>query len=126
MKIALQTVIHISEAITRLENQHADAVVSVYETEHNLLWSNTLPADGNMSDFLRDEVKNARSQDLLVYYRLNGAIYICKTDKLLQEKSFFLAKNTYAYLMDRISSVDIDTEMDFKWADFLTNSKIND
>ncbi|MDV2857683.1 acylneuraminate cytidylyltransferase family protein [Oceanimonas sp. CAM02] len=115
----LRTATHIFEAITKLENLQAAALVSVCENDHNPLWSNTLPIDGNMSQFLRDEVKNSRSQDLPVYYRLNGAIYICKTDKLLQEKSFFLKSCTYAYVMDKISSVDIDTEIDFKWATFL-------
>ena len=60
--------------------------------DHSPLWSNTLPKDGNMSNFLKDEILNKRSQDLEKYYRLNGAIYICKTSKLLEEKSFILKK----------------------------------
>jgi len=67
-----------------------------------------------LHEFLRDEVLNKRSQDLEKYYRLNGAIYICKTDKLLEEESFFLKKNIFAYIMDRKSSVDIDEEINFK------------
>ena len=110
---------HIDEAIELLETKHADAVVSVCEMEHSPLWSNTLPEDANMSMFLRDEVKNKRSQDLEKYYRLNGAIYICKTEKLLEEKSFFLKENIFAYKMDRESSIDIDEEIDFKIAKIL-------
>lgn len=104
---------HIDEAIELLEEKQADAVVSVCEVDHSPLWSNTLQKDGNMSNFLRDEVLNKRSQDLEKYYRLNGAIYICKTEKLLEEKSFFLKENIFAYVMDRKSSVDIDEEIDF-------------
>ena len=84
--------------------------------EHSPLWSNTLPENLDMSNFLRDEVKNKRSQDLDKYYRLNGAIYICKTDRLLKEKTFFIKDKIYAYIMDRKSSVDIDDEIDFKLA----------
>jgi len=114
---------HIDEAIELLEEKQADAIVSVCEMEHSPLWSNTLPNDGNMRGFLREEILNKRSQDLEKYYRLNGAIYICKTEKLLENKSFFLKDNIFAYKMDRKSSVDIDEEIDFKMAEVLMESK---
>lgn len=107
---------HINEAIEFLEEKQADAIVSVCEMDHSPLWSNTLPKDGNMNNFLRDEVLNKRSQDLEKYYRVNGAVYICKTDKLLENKSFFLKDNIFAYIMDRKSSIDIDEEIDFLFA----------
>ncbi|MFK7779566.1 MAG: acylneuraminate cytidylyltransferase family protein, partial [Candidatus Gracilibacteria bacterium] len=91
----------------------ADAVVSVCEMDHSPLWSNTLDDSLSMNGFLKDEVLNKRSQDLEPYYRINGAIYICKTDKLLEEESFFLKDNIFAYKMDRKSSIDIDEEIDF-------------
>ncbi len=104
---------HIDEAIELLEEKNADAVVSVCEMDHSPLWSNTLPKDESMKNFLRDEILNKRSQDLPKYYRLNGAIYICKTGELLKNKGFFLKKNIYAYKMDKKHSVDIDDEIDF-------------
>jgi len=105
---------HIDEAIELLEIKKANAIVSICEMDHSPLWSNTLPQDGSMKEFLRDEVVNKRSQDLPKYYRLNGAIYICKTNRLLEEKSFFLKDNIYSFIMDRKSSIDIDEEIDFK------------
>lgn len=104
---------HIDEAIELLEIKNADAVVSVCEMDHSPLWSNTLPNDGNMRGFLREEILNKRSQDLEKYYRLNGAIYICKTEKLIENKSFFLKENIFAYIMNRENSVDIDEKLDF-------------
>ena len=77
----------IDEAIELLEEKQADAIVSVCEMDHSPLWSNILPEDGNMRGFLREEILNKRSQDLEKYYRLNGAIYICKTYKLLKNKT---------------------------------------
>ena len=108
---------HIDEAIELLEEKQADAIVSVCEMDHSPLWSNTLPKDGNMRGFLREEILNKRSQDLEKYYRLNGAIYICKTDKLLENKSFFLKDNIFAYIMDKKNSIDIDEEIDFLFAE---------
>lgn len=107
---------HIDKAIELLESKNADALISVCEMDHSPLWSNILPQDGNMSNFLRGEVLNKRSQDLEKYYRINGAIYICKTERLLEEKSFFLKNNIFAYKMDRRSSIDIDEEVDFEIA----------
>lgn len=120
----LRTEKHIIESIKLLEEKNADAIVSVCEMDHSPLWSNTLPEDRNMNSFLREEVLNQRSQDLEEYYRLNGAIYICKTDKLLEEKSFFLKDNIFAYMMDRESSVDIDEEIDFKMAEIIKGNII--
>lgn len=111
----LRTSLHIDEAIELLEHKKADAVISVCIVDHSPLWSNTLPNDGSMTGFLREEVKNKRSQDLKTYYRLNGAIYICKKERFLKEKSFFINENIYAYIMNKKSSVDIDDEIDFEF-----------
>jgi CMP-N,N'-diacetyllegionaminic acid synthase len=112
---------HIDEAIELLESKKSNAVVSVCEMDHSPLWSNTLDESLSMVGFLKDEVLNKRSQDLEKYYRLNGAIYICKTEKLLQEKSFFLADNIFSYQMDRKSSIDIDEKLDLLHALMLMN-----
>jgi len=116
---------HIDEAIELLITKNADAVISVCEMNHSPLWSNTLPDNGNMNNFLRDEIKNRRSQDLEKYYRLNGAIYICNTAKLLEEKTFFINDNIFAYVMDRKNSIDIDEEIDLKIANLLMSEKRN-
>jgi len=118
----LRSAVQIDEAIELFKTKEANAVVSVCEMDHSPLWSNTLPQDASMQGFLREEVLNKRSQDLEKYYRLNGAIYICKTDKLLEEESFLLKENIFAYVMDRESSIDIDEKIDFKIAEVLINA----
>jgi len=115
---------HVDGAIELLESKNADAVVSVCEMEHSPFWSNTLPKDGNMNSFLRDQVLNKRSQDLEKYYRLNGAIYICKTEKLIEEKTFMLKENIFAYMMDRKTSIDIDDKIDFLVAQELIKGEL--
>ena len=118
---------HIDEAFELLIKMNAAAIISVVEMDHSPLWSNTLPKDRSMVNFLKNEVLNKRSQDLVKYYCLNGAIDICKSEKLLKEKSFFLKENIYAYKMDRESSIDIDDEFDFSIAEFLiSRKKMND
>lgn len=114
---------YIDEAIELLIEKNADAIVSVCETEHSPLWCNTLDDTLSISNFLSDEVLGKRSQDLPIFYRLNGAIYICETKKLLENKSFFLKENIFAYKMERKNSIDIDTKLDFKIAKIIIGDK---
>lgn len=114
---------HIDDAIEFLEEKKANAVISVCEMDHSPLWSNTLDRSLSMRGFIKNEFLNKRSQDLDKSYRLNGAIYICKTDNLVKEQGFFLKDKIYAFIMDRESSVDIDQDIDFKIAAALIESE---
>jgi len=112
----------IDKAIELLFLKEAKAIVSVCEVDHHPLWANTLPEDGCMKDFIRKEIMNKNRQELPVFYRLNGAIYLAYCNYIKQCKSF-LGKETFAYVMPRERSIDIDNEMDLKLAEILMNSK---
>jgi len=114
---------HIDEAMALFNQKGADAVISVCEMDHSPLWSNRLDSSLSMKGFLREEVLNKRSQDLDPYYRLNGAIYIVNADRLLEEQSFLLKDNSFAYIMDRWDSVDIDEAIDFEIASLLLQKR---
>ncbi|GAA5132120.1 cytidylyltransferase domain-containing protein [Thalassotalea piscium] len=117
---------NIKEAIERLKEKSADGVISVCECDHSPMWSNTLDEDGSMTSFVSTFVKkNPRSQALPTFYRLNGAIYITKVDKLLAQETFFLEEKLFAYVMDREASIDIDHHLDFKLAEFLLTERQN-
>jgi CMP-N,N'-diacetyllegionaminic acid synthase len=120
----LRTVQNIDESIELIEEKNIDAVISVCKTEHSPLWSNKIPADGSLVNFLDENILNKRSQDLEQYYRLNGAIYLCNTKRLLKEKAFFLSSNCIAYEMDQKNSIDIDTEIDFSLAEIYKRVEI--
>ena len=107
----------IDKAIELLFEKRADAIVSVCEMEHHPYWSNVLPEDGCMKDFIKPEAARRR-QELPAFYRLNGAIYLSYCNYLKQEKSFFGDK-TFAYIMPRERSIDIDEELDFIVAEIL-------
>lgn len=115
----LRTSEDIKKAINLLEDKKAYGIISICETEHSPLWTNTIDDSLSLNNFLRDEVKNTRSQDLPTFYRLNGAIYICKVSEFLKQKTFFLNENIFGYIMDKETSIDIDTKLDFVVADFL-------
>ena len=119
----LRTAEDICSAFSIMEEKDANAVVSVCETDHSPLWSNTLPESGDMTHFLRQEVLNTRRQDIPTYYRLNGAIYLVKTDYYHRSPSIY-AEGCYACVMDRDRSIDIDTPTDFLFAECLMQPRL--
>ena len=85
----LRTVKELDDALELFISKKAFGVVSVSECEHSPLWTNTLPENLSMSGFIRSEVQGKRSQDLPKFYRLNGSIYIYKTEALLEHNQIF-------------------------------------
>lgn len=117
----LRTVRHLNEAFEMLEKRKADSIVSVCECEHNPLLSNVLEEDLCLSGFI-GQFNNVRRQELRTYYRLNGAIYISKVAEL-RENGGFYGEKSFAYVMRTEESVDIDSEIDFKFASVLMEEK---
>lgn len=108
----------IRAAYQRMQEQQAQAVVSVCEMDHSPLWSNTLPENGSMDGFLA-QTANLGRQRLPVYYRINGAIYMLKKELLAAKDAGLYHAGTYAYVMPKERSVDIDDAMDFAVAETL-------
>lgn len=109
---------HIKEAYQLFNNKNANFIISVCKCGHSPLWANIMDKDLKMDNFIREEVKNMRRQDLPQFYQINGALYLAKVDKLIEEKGF-LGKNSYAYIMSRENSIDIDTEIDFRFCEII-------
>lgn len=100
-----------------MNEKNADSIVSVCEVEHPPIWTNILPENKSMFNFVHNEYKKYRRQDIQRYYQINGAIYIVKVKNLLEENFDIYSKNSYAFIMPRERSLDIDTEMDFTIAE---------
>ncbi|KAA8953383.1 cytidylyltransferase domain-containing protein [Acinetobacter baumannii] len=116
----------VSELDTALEffiAKKAQGVVSISETEHSPMWSNTLPENGCMSDFIRPEVQGKRSQDLPKFFRLNGSIYIYETLCLLEQSKIFFNENVYGFETSLKTAIDIDTDLDFLIAETIMKNR---
>ena len=70
----------------------------------------------HLSKTLDDSI--VRRQDAPKSYDMNASIYIWKRDIILKENSLFL-ENTGLYVMPEERSIDIDTELDYKFVEFL-------
>jgi CMP-N,N'-diacetyllegionaminic acid synthase len=119
----LRTNKHIDDSIKKLILNKVSSVISVSECEHSAQWSNILPDDGNLDNFIDKKIMNTRSQDLKKNYRLNGAIYVVQIDKFLKNKDLII-KKSLAYIMPIEDSIDIDTKYDFICAEALMKSGI--
>jgi CMP-N,N'-diacetyllegionaminic acid synthase len=107
----LRTDKDIRAAYKLFKDKKATAIVSVCECEHSPLWCNVLPASLAMDEFISNNNRKRR-QDLKKYYRINGAIYLADVAFFKKVGSVY-SKTCYAYIMDSIRSIDIDTELDF-------------
>ena len=113
----LRTEIDIQASFSLMEEKGANSVISVTEMEYSPLWCNTLKDDLSMEHFQDPRWINVPRQKIPQYYRLNGAVYLLKREEL--EKKVMFRKKSYAYVMPGERSIDIDTELDFKIAEFL-------
>lgn len=113
----LRKALDIKKSVDLLIENKLDSVVSVCEAEHSLSIYNTLGDSLSLEGFVN---KNSatRRQDDKKYYRINGSIYISNVEKYLSERDFY-GKKSKAYIMSRESSIDIDTELDFRIAEFM-------
>ena len=114
----LRKVEDIEEMIKMFINNNADAIISVCEVDHPPEWTFKITNTLKLENIFNLDNPPQNRQDCQKYYRLNGVYYFAIIPFLLNNKSFF-SKNTIAYIMPKIRSIDIDSELDFKLAEFL-------
>lgn len=95
----------------------AGGAVSVQRVEKPPQWIYRLDASGTLRPFM-DEEEVSRRQEVSDLYRLNGAVYVICREVLLKEESLIPGRCS-GYVMPPERSVDIDTEFDLAFAEFL-------
>ena len=108
----------IVEGYKKMEEKNANIIIGVCEVDHSPLWSNTLTKSDSMIGFIKPEFVKMPRQSLPIYYRINGALYIIKVDYLMKAKDIY-ANKSFAIVMDKEHSVDIDDNLDFLIAEML-------
>lgn len=101
----------IDESLEHMLELEADSVVSVCVAKHHPNWLKKVNDDGFLEAYSSEPLVSNRQQ-LPTVLALNGAIYSGKRDSLLRERSFH-GDRCVGYLMDAMSSIDIDSELDF-------------
>ena len=115
----LRTAEDIRGGMELFDKNNASAVIGVCKLEHSINICNTLGENNSMNGFFDSNV-SGRRQDAGTYYRINGALYIQRVSDLMSKKNLY-GEGSYAYIMDKKSSIDVDDEMDFKMAEAVMN-----
>ncbi|EAH4957503.1 acylneuraminate cytidylyltransferase family protein [Campylobacter coli] len=111
----LRTSEHIDKAFEIFKNTNANSLISVCEYDNKILKAFMCDEKGNLKGICNNNYPFTPRQKLPKTYMSNGAIYILKTKDFLQNPSF-LQENTKYFLMDEISSFDIDNLEDLEKA----------
>lgn len=92
-------------------------VISVVESDKQLPHFRYVEED-LLLPVQKQDNHNVQRQDLKKLYCLNGSIYISDINRLMKNKTFHIEK-TVPHIMDKDRSVDINTEEDFKQAEYI-------
>lgn len=109
----------IDGAVELFEQKKADSVISYCQEAHPVTWHKYLDEDGRFENIFDANIKN-RQENRASYYP-NGAVYVFRTS-MIRERKYYTEKS-YAYVMPRSRSVDIDFIDDFEYAEFLLKRK---
>lgn len=118
----LRTVEDVDSAIKKHLETNADSIVGVVKGDNRHPLKAKIIKDNKLVDYLFEEKKIIRSQDLPEVYFRNGAYYSVKKDVLMSMKTLY-GKDTRPYIMSAEKSIDINEELDFKIAEILLNRK---
>ena len=105
------------QTVKQISTSNFDSLVSVVEPKHPPQWMFVKDTDKALKPLLSSE-RPVRRQDSPESFALNGAIYITRTTVLKRERTF-MPERTMGYVMDRLTSLDLDDMVDWKVAECL-------
>lgn len=111
----LRTVEDIDGSIELFNNKNADSVISYTEEHHPIEWHKYITDEGKFENIFEEKLLNR--QDMKPSYFPNGAVFVFSYELIKQNK--YYSDNSYAYIMPRFRSIDVDTIEDFKYIEFL-------
>lgn len=114
---------HIDGAIQMMLNSEADVVITGYEPERNPYFNMMEVTNGNYVEIVKKtENPIVCRQDAPKVYSLTPAVYVVRKKALYDFKHWSQAK-CMIFEIPRENAVDIDTEFDFEWVEFLMQNK---
>tara|TARA_Y100000310_G_scaffold341747_1_gene441906 strand:+ start:5043 stop:5750 length:708 start_codon:yes stop_codon:yes gene_type:complete len=107
----------IDESIRIAEKTGADSVMSMKEVDDFSAKKMKKIIDGKVLPYFEDEgTASSRRQDLEKAYRRNCAVYLTRTELIMNGDLF--GEKSMAYIMPEERSVDINQPVDFDFAEF--------
>ncbi|MDD5005753.1 MAG: acylneuraminate cytidylyltransferase family protein [Candidatus Omnitrophica bacterium] len=121
----IRTVNDIEGVVNLFIKNNVDCVFSVVKSRRNPYF-NMIEKDKEGVKLCKQRPKIIlRRQDAPLVYDMNSSIYIYKREFLLEEKNRMpYSKKFLIYEMPSLSGVDIDSELDFKFIEFLVKEGV--
>ena len=118
----LRLPIDIEKCLRNLDST-TDIVLTMSES-HRSPWFNMVRADENenLELIISDGVNPARRQDAPITYDLTTVAYVTRPDFIIKNKSIWDGK-VKGVIVPPERAIDIDTELDFKIAEFLLKER---
>ena len=108
----------IDAAIALWKDNESSSVVGVTEVAKSPYWMYRIRDDGALTELLPKPASAANRQQLPKTYALNGAVYVTTAASLLELESF-LSPSARPYVMPSDRSVDLDSQLDWLYAEWL-------
>ena len=115
----LRNIEDIINSFNQFKNDNNDNLITAMPSRRSPYF-NLVEQDKSGKVYLSKKLDSAivRRQDAPKSYDMNASIYVWKRDTILNEKALFL-ESTGLYVMPEERSIDIDTELDYKFVEFL-------
>jgi len=119
----LRNVEDIINSFNLFKNNNYDNLITAMPSKKNPYF-NMVEQDKNGRVYLSKklDISIVRRQDAPKTYDMNASIYIWKREIILNKNSIFL-ENTGLYVMPEERSIDIDSELDFEFVEFLIRKR---
>lgn len=118
----LRSAADIDACLELCHTRNANFCVSVTASSKNPEWMFYFNHLEQLSPIIAADNRKTRRQDLKKAFVLNGAVYVAKIQSLIKTKTF-LNDETLGYEMPAERSLDIDSELDLLFADFLLKQR---
>ena len=115
----LRSVEDINSAYDQLIAEDADMLITASPCRKNPYFNMVEKVDGRVREVKELKPPPTRRQDAPAVYDMNASIYIWQRRALLNLDTLFTDK-TSLYVMPEERSVDIDTELDWEFVEFIT------
>ena len=121
----LRSTIDIENCLNEFKKGRADFVVGITPSERNPYFNMVKKVEDNQVDLvIQQGDKYSRRQDTPEVFDLTTVCYVGKPSTILTKNSIFEGK-VAGIEIPRERAIDIDTELDFRIAEFLFKSKVN-
>jgi len=113
----------LEDCLDEFKKGYADIVITVTDAHRNP-WFNMVKKndDGSFSLVMTSETKISRRQDAPVIFDMTTVAYVARSQFVMQKVGVFSGKVS-AVCIPKERAIDIDTQLDFEFAEFLLNRR---